>query len=199
MVNRGQAHTLEGVAASLIVLSAMVFAIQMTAVTPLTASTSSQHIENQLQATAKGVLVTASETGSLRRAMLYWNNSSKRFHDTNDAQGYYTNDPPDNDFGDALSRAFDSEGIAYNVYLHYAAANGDRLRRRYVYRGVPSDNAISASHAVTLTDDDALYDDDGTRNATANVANSDSFYAPDTGDDRSLYNVVRVEVVAWRI
>jgi hypothetical protein len=60
---------------------------------------------------------------------------------------------------------------------------------------VPSNNAVSASRTVVITDDERLFDRDLTRNET--VVDSTSFYAPDVGG--VVYNVFDVEVVAWRV
>ena len=193
---RGQAHTLEATVAGLLLLSSLVFALQMTAVTPLSASTSSQHIENQQGATGQGVLAAAAEQGALKPAVLYWNNSSSRHHNVG-VQRYYTSGPPDNRFGRMLERAFNENGIAYNVYFRFQNSGGNAITRRYVYSGVPTDNAVTATHTVTLWDDDPLYDADGTTNSTRLNSENVTYPMPDTG--ANLYNTVRVEVVAWRI
>jgi len=193
---RGQAHTLEGVVASLIMLSAVIFALEMTAVTPLSASTSSQHLENQQEATARGILASAAETGELDRALLFWNGSAERFWNTT-RLGYYASNPPPNDFGAMLNRSFDSRGIAYNVVVSYEDDEGDRDSRRLIYQGRPSDNAVSAARSVILLDNDPLYDHGGVATGT-NVSETGDYFAPDASSG-SVYNVLRVEVVVWRI
>jgi len=195
---RGQAHTLEATVASLLLLASLIFALQMTAVTPLSASTSSQHIENQQQATGQGVLVAAANADALKPAILYWNNSTAQYHNVS-VQSYYTSGPPDNEFGDMLQRAFNDRGIAYNVYFRFQNTNGDSITRRYIYSGVPSDNAVQASHTVVLSDNESLFDSDGTPNATNISGPNVTYPIPDTDVDGQLYNTVRVEVVAWRI
>jgi hypothetical protein len=192
---RGQAHTLEGVVASLILLSAVVFALEMTAVTPLSASTSSQHIENQQEATARGVLASAAETGALERAVLSWNATSEEFYDTTD-RGYFASAPP-NRFGELLERSFDRNGIAYNVHLQYQDDDGTRDSRRFVYQGRPSDNAVQATWSLVLFENDRIRDRDGDPTATT-VADESTLFAPPASDG-AVYNVVRVEVVVWRI
>ena len=72
---RGQIYTLEAVIAAVLLVSSLVFALQVTAVTPLSASTSNQHIENQQRASASGVLTAAEEAGILQDAVLFWNDS----------------------------------------------------------------------------------------------------------------------------
>lgn len=192
---RGQAHTLEAIVAGLLLLTSLIFTMQMTAVTPLSASTSSQHIENQQEATGSGVLASAAQSDELGPAVLYWNDSGERFHDANRDLGYYTSGPPDNELGAMLERSFDHRGIAYNVYFRYQDDRGVESIR-YVYSGVPSDNAVTSTHTLTLMDDDHLYDADGTRNETT-VSTATSYPVPDAGGN--VYNTVRVEVVAWRI
>lgn len=193
---RGQVHTLEGIVAALLLVTSVIFALQMTSVTPLSASTSSQHIENQQQASAAGALANARESGALREAVLFWNATGERFHDT-DTSRYYSGARPPNAFGETLEEVFGSRGIAYNVYLVYQAGTGNATQRqRMVYVGEPSDNAVRTSRSVVLTDDAHLVDESG--DPTGTRVDADSFYAPDAAGG-SVYNVVRVEVVVWRI
>ena len=194
-MDRGQAHTLEGVIAGLLLLSSIIFALQMTAVTPLSASTSSQHIENQQRSVAAGVLSAAAESDGLAETILYWNESDGEFYNTSE-RGYYTADAPNTTLGETLNRSFDQRGISYNLYVHFQSPSGKTIRNRVVYRGVPSDNAVSASRTVTLADDDRLYDHE-LRQTNTTLNESSTFYAQDIGT--GVYNVVRVEVVAWRI
>jgi hypothetical protein len=197
---RAQAHTLESIIASLLLLTSIVFALQMTAVTPLSASTSSQHIENQQQGSAEGVLSQAAANGSLRRAVLYWNSSNNEYHDTSDER-YYTSNPPPNAFGELLSEAFGSRGIAYNVRVHWRKPGGADGSQLMVYQGAPSDNAVATSRTIVLSDGAQVLN--STMEADG-VVNSSSFYMPDGADrdgssDSAVYNVVEVEVIVWRI
>lgn len=197
--DRGQAHTLEGVAAAMVVLGSILFALQITAVTPLTASTASQHIENQESAQAAGLLATAAANGSLGPTLRYWNATSGQFRDAT-RDGQYVNGGPPTPFGAKLNRTFRDRGIAFNVNVYYLTDQG-RERRRLVYLGQPSDHAAVATRTVTMYDDQELYGDDyaptGTTLAQAD-ANA-SFYAPDVAPDAGLYNVAVVEVVVWRM
>jgi hypothetical protein len=193
MVNRGQAHTLEAVVAALLLLSSMVFAMQITAVTPLSASTSNQHIENQQQASAAGILSISAENGALVDSILYWNSTGERFHDGT-INGYYTRTMPTK-FGRTLERSFGDRGIAYNVYLSYNTATGKVVRDKMIYRGEPSDNAVMASRSVALTNESRLRTEDM---GAGDRINESNFYAPKVSSN-GYYNTVRVEVVVWRI
>ena len=190
--DRGQAHTLEAFTAALLLVGSVVFALQVTAVTPLTASTSSQHIENQQVQVARGLLDSATENGSLREAVLDWNDSAGSFANTGDRGYYIRPDRASNTFGAMLDRTFLDRGVALNVNVLYVTSGGDVRSRRMVYLGTPSDHAVTASRAVSLYDDDQLDDGPTTLN------DSSSYFAPDVADG-SVYNVVRVEVVVWRM
>ncbi|WP_338728235.1 hypothetical protein [Haladaptatus sp. DJG-WS-42] len=198
---RAQAHTLEGIIASFLLITGLVFALQATAVTPLSASTSSQHIENQERAIATGVLASALENESLHVAPLYWNNSTYKFHDTTSRQYYVDNLPSALTFGNMLERTFGDSGIAFNVNLVHLTTSGDERTRQLVYRGVPSDNAVTATRLVTIYDDDVLYDADGnpTDYTVSEAATKDEFYMTDAAPDSAVFNVVKIEVVVWRM
>ena len=193
MTVRGQIYTLEAVIAAVLLVSSLVFALQVTAVTPLSASTSNQHIENQQRASASGVLAAAEEAGALKDAVLFWNDSAEQYHGAGQRE-YYIGDYPPNEFGNITERAFAGRGLAVNV-LVYPGDGTDATR--LVYRGEPSDNAVSASRAVTIYDDDELT----APGTSTTAADADSFdeAVPEDSSGNSVYNVVRVEVTVWRM
>ena len=192
---RGQAHTLEGFAAAIVLLSGVLFALQATAVTPLTASTSNQHIENQQGAVAEGTLASAEANGTLRPALLYWNTTAERFDHSGD-DGVYAAGGPPTPFGATLNETFGEDRIAFNVEVGYRRASGSRGRARMVHMGSPSDNAVSATRSVVLYDDDPLADGSGNVSAAADAGR---FYAPNADPDGPLFNVMEVRIVVWRI
>ncbi|MFW5905221.1 MAG: DUF7288 family protein [archaeon] len=192
---RGQAHTLEGIAAALLVVSSIAFALQVTAVTPLTASTASQHIETQYERGSTGLLATAAEENQLRPTLLYWNESGATFHDAS-FEGYYIGAPPETAFGETLDAAYDQTGVAYNVRVTYANPDGTFSDRRLVHFGEPSDTAVTVRRTVVLYDSDRLRDADG--NVTDQTLSEAQYFAPDAYDGH-LYNVVDVEVTIWRM
>lgn len=210
---RGQAHTLEGVVAAMLLLASLMFALQVTAVTPLSSSTSSQHLENQQQATAAGVLAAAAERGTLTPAVTYGSDLADGrdderfgFHQA-DGERVYTNRPPTTRFGAALERAFADRGLTYNVHVTYQTPSNTTSRARMVYQGHPSDNAVVVRRTVTLYDEDVLHspesdgdatDFDVAQPGTTTLATAGSdFYAQDVADG-PVFNVVRVEVVVWQ-
>ena len=192
---RGQAHTLEALTAALLVIGGIVFALQATAVTPLSASTSNQHIENQQRAQAADVLATTDARDALRPATVDWNASDERFRGTTDER-YHTNAGPPNEFGAALNETFGDERIAFNVHVRYRRPDGRSDDARMVYMGTPSDNAASASRTTVLYDDTPLPGNQG--NVSAAAANG-GFYAADAAPNGTLFNVMEVRIVVWRI
>ncbi|WP_336361364.1 DUF7288 family protein [Haladaptatus sp. ZSTT2] len=198
---RAQAHTLEGIIASFLLITGLVFALQATAVTPLSASTSSQHIENQERAIATGVLASALENESLHVTPVYWDTANYRFYDTTSRPYYVDNVPSALTFGNMLERTFGDSGIAYNVNIVHLTASGDERTRQLIYRGVPSDNAVTATRLMTIYDDDVLYDVDGNPTAytVTQAANNGEFYMTDAAPNSAVFNVVKIEVVVWRM
>jgi hypothetical protein len=197
---RGQAHTLEGVVAALLLLASLVFALQSTAVTPLSASTSSQHIENQQQSMADGVISIAEEEGELLTAVVYWDESTESLHGI--GGGGYANDgdyPSGFVLGDLLTESFSERGIAYNVWIQYRTPSGEQRERRLAYRGVPSDNAVTVSRVFTIYDDTPLAEADGTADSLTVSDAGANFYMPDSSPSTGTYNTVRVELTVWRM
>jgi hypothetical protein len=189
---RGQAHTVEAFAAAVLVVGGLIFATQATAVTPLSASTSNQHIENQQAAAIEGLLATAAENGTLTEAVLYWNHSRGTFQDAPDS-GIHAEGPP-NPFGTALNELLLDRRIAFNVNVRYPDGNGGTAVEPMVRMGEPSNNAVSAARSVGLYNRSTL--STGADAPDLETAGGD-FYAPNVADEE-LYTVVEVEVIAWR-
>ncbi|SEH55357.1 hypothetical protein SAMN05192561_10675 [Halopenitus malekzadehii] len=208
---RGQAHTLEAVAAAIVLLSAILFALQVTAVTPLSGSTSNQHIETQQAELAQGVLAGEAENGSLKRMLVYYNTSADdghRFHNATGGSGQYDGTIPTGEnvpaVAPALSETFLDRGTAVNVDLYYLEPDG-RRRQPLIDLGTPSDHATTATQQVTLFENDTILASDGTPTdeTVAEAAANDSYYVGDgddiDGDASSVFNVVEVEVTVWRM
>lgn len=206
-MDRAQAHTLEAFVAALILISGIIFATQATAVTPLSASTSNQHIENQQQAVAEDLLRIAAEDGTLEASFLYWNASNERFGGVaHPDRSFYTSEPvEENPLYDIVTTAFQTGQIAYNIELHYFEFESlnETSSQPMVYMGTPSDNAVVATRTILLFNDSTL--NQSVNNATSytlgDVSNDDdlSYFAPDLHSDRPLYNVIEVRITVWRM
>ena len=199
--DRGQAHTVEAFIAALLLLTGLLFAMQATAVTPLSASTSNQHIENQQRAVASDLLATAAEDGSLAEAVLYWNTTRGGFEDS-PPPGYYTDFSSQNEFLSTLNGTFADRRIAYNVEIRYHNTTGTPAfntdtTQQMVEMGRASDNAVTASRTITLYDTSNLTATDD-RSLAAVEDGSGSFYAPDA-DSSPVYNRLEVRITTWRM
>jgi len=206
--DRAQAHTLEAFAAAILLVAGLTFALQATAVTPLSASTSNQHIENQQRAVANDLLATSAENGDLEAAVLRWNTTNQAFASSPpevDGPAYTQADGPNGfdaalgGFGEALNRAFADRQIAVNVDLrHYnTSARTERLTTPLIDMGTPSDNAASATRTVALADDANLTAPNHTDSTLGELSDGE-FYATETATD-PLFTYVEVRIVVWRM
>lgn len=196
MTDRGQAFTLEAFVASLLILGSVAFALQVGGVTSLTTSSAGPQVESQLDGVAAGTLDSAEANGTLRPALLYWNETAGGFYGA--TESYYVSSTPPTRFGTTLERKFDDRSVAFNVNINYLTTNGDLEKQRLVYYGTPSDDAVQISKPLTLYDNDTLYDDAGAPSGVQ-LSETSEFYAPDAAPDSHVYNTVRVEVVVWRV
>lgn len=198
-VDRAQAHTLEAFVAALILVAGLVFAAQATAVTPLSASTSNQHIENQHRALAQDLLSTTAEDGSLHAAVVYWEDEENGFVGTHTDRRYYTETPTgaEHPLASALE-VFNDNHLAYNIDLTYRDGEFGTEEIRMVEMGSPSDNAVATTRSVALYDSTGV---SGGTNAgtTLDELDDGAFYAADVDPDGQLYNVVEVRIVVWRL
>jgi hypothetical protein len=193
---RGQAFTLEAVVAAVVVMVSLLFALQVAGVTSLSASTASGHLVDQQESVAAGVLDTAAADGSIEPTLLFWDDGEGTFYRSEITEPFYAAGPP-TAFGAHLNETLTDRHVAYNVNLYGTDRNGTVVRRALVRNGRPSDDAVAATRTVTLYDDDRLLAANGT--ATGPTLANASFYVPDADPDGPLYNVVRVEVVAWPV
>lgn len=200
--NRGQVHTLEAVSAAVLILTGVVFAQAVTAVTPMTASTASQHAENQQGELAKGFATIMNEDNTMKKTLLYWDNSNQKFHNSKGSTIYYTVDTPGSDFGQEVRDHFISRGLGVRVDLVYYRETGGELERvetPYIDFGTPSDHAYTTTETIALYDSDTLVNEDGTRSSVALEDGSSTFFMEDIDPDSELYNIVEVRITIWRI
>jgi hypothetical protein len=195
--DRGQAQTLEAVSAGVLMLGSVVFALQVTTVTPLTASTTSQHIENQQAGIGEGLLDAAIEDGTLKQTLLYWNRSGEIFHGSG-TSGIYTSAGPPTEFGERLNESLLQRGYAFDLTVHYVELDDDVESKSIVDMGAPTDHAVSVERTVVLEDDDPIYAADETTSGET-LSSTNAYFVPDVEGSSRVYNVVRVELVIWRM
>ena len=195
--DRGQAHTLEAFTAALLLVAGLIFATQATAVTPLSASTSNQHVENQAAIAAQDVMATAGDSGNLSAALLYYDGDG--FVDAGDDGTYASVPNASHPLHAPLQEAFGDRQIAFNVDVYFPEDGGNGTDSvSMVDMGSPSDNAATANARVALYGDDRFGASD---QYTLADDGSASYYAPPVDADRSavLYTVVEVRITAWQM
>lgn len=197
--DRGQAYTLEGVIGAVLLLTALLFSVQSLVVTPTTGGAVDGAVRSGLEREAADVLATSAADGALSRTVRYWNNTTvERTFAGGVRPGVgYGNATPPTSLGAMLEARFERRGYRFNVDVAYLAGPDRWETVRLVYRGVPSEDAVAATHPVTLYDDDELAGPH-TANETLGAAHRRGMYPiPDVAPDGPLYNVVEVRLVVW--
>lgn len=202
---RGQAFTIEGLSAALVVTAALVFSLQAVVVTPTTRGTVDEDVRSELRQEATDVLtVTATaDPDDLSHMTRYWESDRRTFHDAVNAEVGYGLDGPPGTFGEALATTFGERNYLYNVELVYRTEDPGRTGSvRMVRQGFPDENAVVASRTVTLYDNQTLT---APGSGTAELHEYDTEFGD--GDDGyypvpdavggPVYNVVEVRLLVW--
>jgi hypothetical protein len=223
MGNRGQAYTLEAVVGALLITSAVVFALNATVVTPSTAGEESPETRDSLRQQASDILAVtaASDTFDLSALVRYWDPARRTFYQAVTPDRGYGSAPPPRQFGTMLEETFTSRGRLYNVEISYlvgadkptcgpgsVSTGNDSVATEtttMVRRGTPPEDAVVATHTVTLLDNQTLSTDQLANQGvelceydTDPTDNDDGYYPiPDADPDGPLYNVVEVRVTVW--
>lgn len=197
--DRGQAYTLESLIAALLLVTAVLFALQSVVITPTSAGLQDRDVQAQQEQTASDLLVTAANDGELSRLARFWDCSDGGFATDDDAGvwdengGYQTDTVPVQDFGETLNHTFDA-GTRYNVELVYANDSGGQDATHVVYQGTPGDDVVVASYTITLTDGQRVTGRDA---GTQTLAGCGDPAIPELSSSGEVYNVVEVRVVLW--
>jgi len=196
--DRGQAYTLESLIAALLLVTAVLFALQSVVITPTSAGLQDRDVSAQQHQIASDVLTTASNDGELSRLVRFWDCSDGGFSTDTRAgnwvqgEGYPTDTAPVEDFGETLNHTFDA-GTRYNLELVYADGSGGQNVSRIIYQGTPGDDVISASYTVTLTEDQLVTGRDSGSETLGSCSNP----AIPKAASGPVWNVVEVRLVLW--
>ncbi|MFW5984459.1 MAG: DUF7288 family protein, partial [Halobacteria archaeon] len=90
--DRAQLHTLEGLAASVILLLAVTYALNAFVVTPTSGVNPGAEGNEQV---AEDLLVATESNGDLEDALLHWNDTAAGFVNSSNGTYYYESDDPD--------------------------------------------------------------------------------------------------------
>jgi hypothetical protein len=210
--DRGQAFTLEGFAGSIVLLSAVLFTLQATVVTPTTGGQVSETTRAQLATEATDLMSTLADDPdtTFADAVRRWDSTGQTFDGAVDeSSGYGSEGPPPGMFDGAFEETFTERGYTYNLVLHYRGGNVSNVSDGggtlpLVYQGPPAPDAVSASRTFTLFDNatlDQTVNDDGRQLWEYDTDPSDGddgyFPIPDAAPNSPLYNVVEVRVTVW--
>lgn len=199
---RGQAYTLESLIAAILLVTAVLFALQSVVITPTSAGTLDRDVATQLHQQASDSLIVAANDGELSEMARHWDCSSGGFATDDragvwaDGLGYSNDTVPVEQFGETLNHTFD-EGIRYNVELIYEGSGGDLNRTRVVYQGTPGDEVVTASYTLTLTDGQQVTAQNESDTTLEECDTSGTAPIPDAHSGTSTYNVVEVRLVLW--
>lgn len=194
--NRGQAFTLEAVAAALLLAGVLAFIVSATAVTPFSASFGGTgDTVSDEKRSAQAFLETQSDKGNIKQTLLYWSDQDEKFHHASGT--YYTDQMPPTPFGEALDDMYVQNGYEVNIDAVYltAPSNDNRERRvqPVVNSGTAPSDAITVQHSVTVYNSDPVYDENLNEYQTLGET---SYYAPNV-ENTELYNIIIVEVTIW--
>jgi hypothetical protein len=210
--DRGQAFTLEGFVASIVLLSAVLFALQATVITPTSGGQVSESTRGQLSTEASDLMDALADDPetNFANAIRRWDATGQVFDGAvDDSSGYGSEGPPPELFDEAFEETFTERGYTYNLVFHYRGGNVSDLNDgggtlALVYRGPPAPDAVSVSQTVTLFDNTTLdqevnNDDRQLWEYDTDPSDGDDGYfpIPDAAPRSPLYNVVEVRLTVW--
>ncbi|MCU4926763.1 hypothetical protein OB905_12365 [Halobacteria archaeon AArc-dxtr1] len=214
MDTRGQALTLEATLTSLLLVTSLALALQLTAGSTLETGADQHECQETHEELGTQLLRTASADGTLSAVVRFWNESEGRFEGSYSTETGYTDGIPGDpetgsdrpseidlpsetnhaavlSFGSTLESTF-SDDVAYNVRINYVGENGTRRTQHLVDQGTPSESAVTATQLVTLFDDEPLTTD------SLSLSNSQTFFAVNADEHSPVYQVLEVELHIWR-
>lgn len=193
---KAQLFTLEGVAAASIMLIVIIYAIDATSMTPLTASTSSVHVEAELRAMGQDIfnILDYAEPGyrsklksdvvawSWNPREYIWSGSNYTEKGTTNVTGNLTN------ITELFNATLIRQGTAHNldfVFLYPGADNKTYpVKIKVIFNGDPSNNAVIVSRKIVLHDSDNV-------NTDSTIKDIDS--------SSNFYNIVDIKLTLWRM
>lgn len=192
---RSQAFTLEGFISAIVILTAVLFALQAVVITPTTGGAVDRSAQAQEQQEVRDVLIIAGENGNLSELLRHWDPDEDEWRN-----GEAPGDPAYNstqlanisEFGVVLDEQFvNASGKSYN--LDFIVNNSSDTRVEPIVRmgGGTGDSVVSTSYTVTIHEDQYL------TGTTTEVSAEDEYpFQPSDWTGKS-YVVVEVRVTVW--
>lgn len=195
--DRAQAFTLEALVAGLLIVVALLFALQSVVVAP---GIPGSDIEPDVRQQATDTLDIAHHEGALNHMLRYYNNSTaeETFAGARSADIGYGSDVPPTRFGELIEDSFTNRGMVVNVIVNYHRPNSTVVDSdRLVYRGAPPDAATVATSTVTLYSDQHLTGPAGANRTLGEAAADGTYPIPDVDPDGPVHNIVELRVIIW--
>lgn len=205
---RGQAYTLEGLVAAVLIASSVILGLQAVDVAPWTGGPSDDTIES-IRTQGNDLLSAASDNGTLTQSVTCLDGTAPNtdaFAPGRNASATV--------FGPMLDEALGSR-YDYNVYLYYwddRPKSGDPISSKLNTTNAAVYPASGAQRpengVVTVSREIVLYDSMQVRNGSACSTggatlkeryenNPDSVYVDDVYENSTLYNIVEVRLEIW--
>lgn len=193
--DRGQAFTLEGLVAGLVLVAAIMFALQAVVVTP---ATPGADVGPDVRQQGTDVLDIAEREGALDDLLRNFNDNESTFAGAKDDVVGYGSEVPDGTFGELLDGAFVQRGQVVNVIIEFRAEDGIETETiPLIYRGEPPDAATVATTTVTLYSDQHLTGPEANDTTLAEASAEGAYPIPNIDPDGPIHNVVTIRVVVW--
>ncbi|QSG03240.1 DUF7288 family protein [Natranaeroarchaeum sulfidigenes] len=185
---RGQAFTLEGVIGAMILLTAVLFALNSAVLLPSTGETGNQA---QIEQEAKDVMEVAGQEDLSEIVRCYDPDNEEWFgdEDTEPETGL----PGDTDLHTLINGTFADRDRSVNIEVVPA----DGTEGRIVYQGASTRDGVTVSRTVTLYEDDPLMEGSGCGSPQNGEEVTNDNYPVDEaeeGDPEHIYNVVEVRL-----
>lgn len=194
--NTAQALTLEGIVASMIVISvALVFSVQVLTINPFQTETTEQHIADQQASNAESLLQTA-EREELIQTVLYWNTSNQQFYNTNPDNTYDIN-PPDTKFGNDIETYLQEQNTQVTIQLLYPNQTGELQTHQFLNSGTSNGKPRTVERTLTVYDSTRLYDESGQR--TPQTLTQTNLYLTNQNPTTQFYSTVTIRMIVWNI
>jgi len=210
--DRGQAYTLEGIIGAMILLTAVLMALNSAVLLPSTSGTIDRGVQSDVGQQATDVLRIADEDGNLSATLRCWDTGNASFYGATSADGTYGySNPMNNSLGTMLEETFSDRYNSYSLRANYRTPDDDVAGEEVtiVEQGNALRKSITVTHTVTLYEDQNLTAScdggpadtgEGLRDAWDGGDDEGDYPIPPANDPSKsqIYNVVEVRLtIIW--
>jgi len=157
---RGQAYTLEGIIGAMILLTAVLMALNSAVLLPSTSGTIDRGVQSDVGQQATDILRLADEDGSLSETLRCYDTDNAIFYGASSPDGTYGySDPMNNSLGTMLNETFSDRYSSYSLRANYRTTDADDVTGEevtIVEQGNALRKSITVTHTVTLYEDQNL-------------------------------------------